>query len=1449
MACRGGASAEPVDTGPELLANGTFESVSSSGYPTQWSQFNSALPVAATTTSPYDGSYSLKLEDPSASAQLGLRSAQIPVTPGLTYRASVSANVSASAGGPDLYLEFWDGAGRIQVDTKRAAPLGEWQKLTIAKTAPANALYATVLIYGSTAYAGTSYFDNASLVAIPEPSTAPQLLANAGFETASGAAAAQWSQFNAASPVGISTFNAYAGTNSVKLADTTVAGQLGLRSAQVAVVPGASYEASVLAYLPPGQTEAPDLYLEFWDNAGTRILTETVRATASNDWQRMTARKTAPVNAAFATVLLYGSSAYAGTAYFDQASLTRGPELLANGGFELASGGNAVQWSQLNNALPVGVATTQVRTGSNSVKLEDPSPAAQPGLRSAKVPVTPGQAYRATVYAYVSATDGGPDLYLEFWDSAGARIKVDAKRANPAAEWQKMTIRQAAPANAVSATLLLNGNSAYAGTTYFDDASLVAIPLAELKKLPNGDFEESVAGWPSDWTQAIASRPGVTATDLVYEGTRSAKLSNADPSGGSGLRSAKVPVTAGSSYRASVRNYIVSGSPHYYLEFWDAAGKRIAVYIQSGQTKGQWQPLSVEAEAPPGAVAATIYLLSNGISNSYFDNAAIEEIAPEPVRTFPVQTTGHPRLYFGSADIPALQAKAADTTAGPTGQTGQQLWSKVKQAADNYLAETNSFSITYIGGKTVAFSLPPAQPGHIDPPPGFSGAYPYWTSMAKEIENRLEAMSLAYVVTGDSAYGNKAKSYVLALAAWNNWSDPEYECGGTCLDTVHFTLGVSAAYDMLYSLFTPAERTQIETALENKGLIPLYINTLAKIDGNGQITKAAALAAGASVLHGSNPNTNKYLTRAFNYMQWYLDQRLVSGQNEGFLYTAYSTDMVLKAIDQTARVTGTSELLDHPFLKDFTVRWANYFLAPGGAGLAAFSDSLYGSYFFTTMSILNNRLNDGFAGYYLTQAQPAATEIMDNFLYYNPNGAVVQPTGKPTSAVLPEIGWAALRSGWEKTDTLLAFQSNNFATGHNHHDQNSFQLSVNGSWIGRDPGYQDFPAGTIHDFTTDMGHSTIQVDGLGQSSLGGGALTPGMTSPTYDYVKGSAAGAYLNPKLEKFDRHIVYVKPNYYVMLDDLQADAPRDFDWVLFGGPLLDYQVDGASVAPGQTAYGNDVFVQNGSAQLSAKFLSASPLPITVSTYSGADKYGYQVKVRSGDQKQTNYRFLTVLKAAPFDHAGYYQAEDLIGQMSTSASVYGKVNGAGTQYLQLNMDEVGDYASFTVETDTEGDYAFATTFMESSTNYGIVQAYVDGQPIGSAIDDGIFGAFPTKPQVHGTVHLTAGTHTLRYEVAGKNPNAAGYSFGIDAIRLVPAGTEAIDAKMQTDAELLEGTNATGARIERGDGSAVTDYVLFRTAAGSYSLADVGSDADQSVVSRNSAGAFAGYAMTRGDLA
>ena len=72
------------------------------------------------------------------------------------------------------------------------------------------------------------------------------------------------------------------------------------------------------------------------------------------------------------------------------------------------------------------------------------------------------------------------------------------------------------------------------------------------------------------------------------------------------------------------------------------------------------------------------------------------------------------------------------------------------------------------------------------------------------------------------------------------------------------------------------------------------------------------------------------------------------------------------------------------------------------------------------------------------------------------------------------------------------------------------------------------------------------------------------------------------------------------------------------------------------------------------------------------------------------------------------------------------------------------------------------TAKMVHSYDYGIYRVLLDGKQI-ALLDLYDPDIVPTAEKL-GTQKLAAGTHTLRFECAGKSPKSAGYYLGFDAL-------------------------------------------------------------------------------------
>lgn len=104
----------------------------------------------------------------------------------------------------------------------------------------------------------------------------------------------------------------------------------------------------------------------------------------------------------------------------------------------------------------------------------DGSLAGETVIVSEWLPATPGNLYRASASVYAhDARSPHPNIFLSFWDENGTRIHYRSLRSTgKQSEWERVSVSDMAPENAVLVSVLINGNTNYAGVTYWDDVTL-----------------------------------------------------------------------------------------------------------------------------------------------------------------------------------------------------------------------------------------------------------------------------------------------------------------------------------------------------------------------------------------------------------------------------------------------------------------------------------------------------------------------------------------------------------------------------------------------------------------------------------------------------------------------------------------------------------------------------------------------------------------------------------------------------------------------------------------------------------------------------------------------------------------------------------------------------------------------------------------------------------------
>ena len=141
----------------------------------------------------YSGQYSLHVIDESTTQVQGLESSLVPVEEGENYTARVMA-YSESGELPVILIYYYDDQRNYLYfgGGKQGDVAGEWSEINFTSSAPANAAYASVVLYSDSSGVSNIYFDEIQL----EDSEGNQLLTeNTGFETVASEAAELFAEY------------------------------------------------------------------------------------------------------------------------------------------------------------------------------------------------------------------------------------------------------------------------------------------------------------------------------------------------------------------------------------------------------------------------------------------------------------------------------------------------------------------------------------------------------------------------------------------------------------------------------------------------------------------------------------------------------------------------------------------------------------------------------------------------------------------------------------------------------------------------------------------------------------------------------------------------------------------------------------------------------------------------------------------------------------------------------------------------------------------------------------------------------------------------------------------------------------------------------------------------------------------------------------------------------
>ncbi|MBM3502081.1 MAG: hypothetical protein FJX74_25800, partial [Armatimonadetes bacterium] len=277
------------------------------------------------------------------------------------------------------------------------------------------------------------------------------------------------------------------------------------------------------------------------------------------------------------------------------------------------------------------------------------------------------------------------------------------------------------------------------------------------------------------------------------------------------------------------------------------------------------------------------------------------------------------------------------------------------------------------------------------------------------------------------------------------------------------------------------------------------------------------------------------------------------------------------------------------------------------------------------------------AAWYLEQIGALGIDDLYEFIRFDVGRLHPQPPKWNPSVALMDIGHAALRDGLNEEAPSLFFKAGPYENniGHNHYDHNAFVISHLGEWVMPDRGYHSFYDPAKRKFSLgSLGHNTVVLDvddaylqsttvphpGHEQVQRVGGRIAAFFGGELFDAVRGEAAAAYNAADrhvLDRFDRTILYIKPGFFVIHDELAAPEPHRFSLLL--------HADAQSVIQPQ----DDAFtITRTAAEVYSRVASAVPTTARVETSPGAESYGSYLRVETEPAATT--RFTTLLYPRP---------------------------------------------------------------------------------------------------------------------------------------------------------------------------------------------------------------------------
>lgn len=462
-------------------------------------------------------------------------------------------------------------------------------------------------------------------------------------------------------------------------------------------------------------------------------------------------------------------------------------------------------------------------------------------------------------------------------------------------------------------------------------------------------------------------------------------------------------------------------------------------------------------------------------------------------------------------------------------------------------------------------------------------------ALAGKMGQMANYLYTAYRGTGKQLYADKMLAYVRSLLA--SAPDPKQTDDFYCGDVLFL---LTHTYDACYDQLTVGERKQIEEhtfriaklhhMIQRKGTVENHI-----FDNHYWQRPFREMLQIGLVFADTNDSAKEILE--YCYELW-TARAPASGFNRdgewqnGHGYFQANTKTLWYVPDLMSYMTGT-DFLQHPFYKNlgkaFVYAW------PPRSMSAGFGDGNESSAYPPRQRValadyIARETGDPYAIWYCNENKNFGGDF-DMRLYRIGKANKTYPAEQPLPADAPKAIWfqdlgemvAHSNLPRYRENLFLSFRSSPFGSGsHTLADQNSFNLHFRGVPVYRSTGYYlNFSdPHNLMSYRHTRAHNTILLDGIGQpfSTKGYGKVVRMLNGENISYCLGDASNAYSGiseypmweqnfkaskveqsvengfgeTPLKKYRRHLLLLHPDIVVIYDELEADKPVRWDWLL---------------------------------------------------------------------------------------------------------------------------------------------------------------------------------------------------------------------------------------------------------------------------------------------------------------